>query len=35
MHVEALVALAKGYELTGDERCFKWFKKVHQYTWPP
>jgi len=33
VHVEALVALAKGFELTGDERCMRWFKKVHQYTW--
>ena len=33
VHVEALVALAKGYQLTGDERCAKWFEKVHHYTW--
>ncbi len=33
VHVETLVALAKAYTLTGDERCAKWFKKVHDYTW--
>ncbi len=33
VHVEALVALAKGYHLTGDERCADWFMKVHDYTW--
>lgn len=33
VHVEALVALSKGYELTGDERCLQWFEKVHQYAW--
>ena len=33
VHVETLVALAKGYSYTGDERCAKWFKKVHEYTW--
>ncbi len=33
VHVEALVALAKGYQLTGDERCAKWFDIVHKYTW--
>lgn len=33
VHVEALVALAKGYRLTGDERCARWFKTVHDYTW--
>lgn len=33
VHVEALVALAKGYKYTGDERCLHWFEKVHNYTW--
>lgn len=33
VHVEALVALAKGYQLTGDVQCAQWFEKVHQYTW--
>jgi N-acylglucosamine 2-epimerase len=33
VHVEALVALAKAYQLTGDERCAEWFEKVHFYTW--
>ncbi|MEY3589811.1 MAG: hypothetical protein RLZZ466_331 [Bacteroidota bacterium] len=33
VHVEALVALAKGYQLTGDVNCAQWFEKVHQYTW--
>lgn len=33
VHVETLVALAKGYAYTKDERCAKWFKKVHEYTW--
>lgn len=33
VHVEALVALAKGHVLTGDERCAAWFQKIHDYTW--
>lgn len=33
VHVEALVALAKGYAYTKDERCMHWFKKLHDYTW--
>jgi N-acylglucosamine 2-epimerase len=33
VHVETLVALAKGFKLTGDERCATWFEKVHHYTW--
>jgi N-acylglucosamine 2-epimerase len=33
VHVETLVALAKGYKLTGNEDCAKWFKKVHDYSW--
>jgi N-acylglucosamine 2-epimerase len=33
VHVEALVALSKGYKLTGDARCAEWFMKLHEYTW--
>ncbi len=33
VHVEALVALAKGYKLTGNEKCAKWFERIHDYTW--
>ena len=33
VHIEALVALAKGYRLTGDRRCLNWFEKVDAYTW--
>lgn len=33
VHVEALVALAKGLALTGDPRCEAWFRKIHEYTW--
>ncbi|MEO7309115.1 MAG: AGE family epimerase/isomerase [Chitinophagaceae bacterium] len=33
VHVETLVALAKAYTLTGDQRCADWFLKVHDYTW--
>jgi N-acylglucosamine 2-epimerase len=33
VHVEALVALAKGHAYTGDERCLTWFNKIHNYTW--
>ena len=33
VHVEALVALAKGYALTKDPSCLKWFDTMHAYTW--
>ena len=33
VHVEALVALAKGYTLTGNKQCLNWFEKIHDYTW--
>jgi N-acylglucosamine 2-epimerase len=33
VHVEALVALAKGYAYTKNEKCKTWFKIVHDYTW--
>jgi len=33
VHIEALIALAKGYLHTGDERFAQWFDKLHTYTW--
>jgi N-acylglucosamine 2-epimerase len=33
VHVESLVALAKGYSLTKDPACLKWFDTMHAYTW--
>lgn len=33
VHLEALVALVKGYRLTRDPRCLTWFEKIHHYTW--
>ena len=33
VHVEALVAMAKGYAITQNEKCATWFEKLHNYTW--
>ncbi len=33
VHIETIISLLKGYHLTADERCWKWFEKVHAYTW--
>ena len=33
VHIETLIALLKGYQLTGNEDCWRWFEKVHKYTW--
>lgn len=33
VHMETMISLLKGYELTGDERCWAWYEKVHAYTW--
>lgn len=33
VHLETLISLIKGYQLTGDERCLRWFRLVHDYTW--
>ena len=33
VHIEALIALLKGYQLTGSEECIDWFTKLHDYTW--
>lgn len=33
VHIETLISLLKGYQLTGSEESLQWFKKVHTYTW--
>jgi N-acylglucosamine 2-epimerase len=33
VHMETLVFLAKGWQLTGNAACKAWFEKVHEYTW--
>jgi N-acylglucosamine 2-epimerase len=33
VHIETLIAMAKGYKLTANKDCEKWFETVHQYTW--
>lgn len=33
VHMETLISLLKGCLHTQDERCLKWFEKVHDYTW--
>lgn len=33
VHLEALIALVKGFKYTGDPRCWQWFEKLDEYTW--
>jgi N-acylglucosamine 2-epimerase len=33
VHLETLVALLMGYNLTGRSECLEWFERVHHYTW--
>ena len=33
VHVETLISLLKGYQLTGNKKCLEWYEKVHDYTW--
>ncbi len=33
VHVETLISMAKGYRLTGNEKCKNWFEILHRYTW--
>lgn len=33
VHIETLISLIKGYALTGNRECLKWFETVHEYTW--
>lgn len=33
VHIETLISLLKGYQLTGSQKCLDWFEKIHDYTW--
>lgn len=33
VHIETLISMAKGYQLTGNEKCLQWFEIIHKYTW--
>jgi N-acylglucosamine 2-epimerase len=33
VHIESLIAMLKGYQLTGSQECLKWFESIHEYTW--
>ena len=33
VHIETLISLLKGYQLTGDKQCMEWFEKIHEYVW--
>lgn len=33
VHIETLITMIKGYELTGNNECLEWFMRVHDYAW--
>ena len=33
VHIEAMIAMIKGYRLTGSQACLDWFLRLHDYTW--
>lgn len=33
VHIEAAIAMIKGYQLTGNEKCLDWFLKLDEYLW--
>jgi N-acylglucosamine 2-epimerase len=33
VHLESAICMLKGYQLTGNEQCLEWFKKLHDYMW--
>lgn len=33
VHIETLISMLKGYQLTGSRECLSWFEKVHDYVW--
>ena len=33
VHIETLITMLKGYQLTGNQECLDWFEKVNDYVW--
>ncbi len=33
VHIETLITMLKGYQLTGNAQCLEWFERVHNYVW--
>ena len=33
VHIESAIAMLKGYQLTGNEKCLEWFLKLDAYIW--
>lgn len=33
VHLEAMIAMLKGYLHTGNKACWAWFEKLHDYSW--
>ena len=33
VHIETLITMIKGYQLTGNQKCLEWFERIHDYTW--
>lgn len=33
VHIETLITMLKGYQLTGNAKCLEWFERVHAYVW--
>lgn len=33
VHLESAIAMIKGYQLTGNEKCLEWFQKLDNYMW--
>lgn len=33
VHIETMIAMLKGYALTGSQEALEWFKRVDEYTW--
>ena len=33
VHIESAIAMLKGYQLTGNEKCLEWFMELDEYLW--
>ncbi len=33
VHIETLITMLKGYQLTGSQKSLEWFQRIHDYAW--
>lgn len=33
VHIEAMISMIKGYQMTGNQKALEWFERLHNYSW--